>query len=126
MKKNRKPESFIRQPKFPGGTKGLDEFISRNLKYPPLALASKVEGIVKVNFDLDFHGKVIRTKVNEGIGYGCDEEAQRLVSLLKFEVPKHKGLRITFHKSLNIRFRLPDKPEPPKFTFTYEFIPRKK
>lgn len=126
MKKNRKPESFIRQPSYPGGRQALDKLISENLQYPQEAVEAKVEGTVRVKFDIDYKGKVIRTKVIEGIGYGCDEEAERLVRMLKFDVPKHKGVRITFHKDLNIHFRLPRAKPASGFSFSYEYVPSKK
>ncbi|MCC7233188.1 MAG: energy transducer TonB [Bacteroidia bacterium] len=107
MKKNqRRPESFIRQPAFPGGKKALDEFVKSNLIYPEEALKNKVEGTVTVLFDIDVFGNVSEVKVKHGIGYGCDEEAMRLVGLLHFNKKKYMGLRVTFHQSINIHFKL--------------------
>lgn len=108
MKKERKPESFIKQPKYPGGKKAMDEFIRTNMIYPEEALKNKVAGSVSVNYDVDVFGKVFNVKIKHGIGYGCDEEAVRLVGLLHYEKKKYQGLRVTFHKNIIIHFRLPD------------------
>ncbi len=123
MKKERKPESFIRQPKYPGGKKALDEFIKSNMQYPEEALKNKVAGSVTVSYDVDVFGEVSNVKVKHGIGDGCDEEAVRLVKLLRYEKKKYKGLRVTFHKSIVIHFRLPDAVTipPQSFIINYQY-----
>ncbi|MFN8143626.1 MAG: energy transducer TonB [Bacteroidia bacterium] len=130
MKKDfhRKPESFIRQPNYPGGKKALEKFLTENLKYPETALENKIEGTVSVSFDLDVFGDVSEVKVKHGIGYGCDEEAIRLVSMLKFEKKKYKGMRVIFHKSISIHFKLHQASKPPvaEQTITYQYTESKK
>ena len=46
-------------------------------------------------------------KLYNSLGHGCDEEAIRVIKLLEFEVPKSRGLRLTFHKEIHIHFRMP-------------------
>jgi protein TonB len=124
MKKKAKPESFIRQPKYPGGKKALDEFISTNLQYPEEALKNKVEGSVTVKYDVDTLGKVSGAAITHGIGYGCDEEALRLVNLLRYEKKKYHGLRVTFHQILVIHFHLPGrgiKPQQQEIKIQYQY-----
>lgn len=106
MKKHKKPESFIHSPRYPGGNKAMDEFVRSHLSYPEEALANRVEGTVAVDYDVDVFGKVIAAQVMHAIGYGCDEEALRVVKLLQFEKKKYKGLRVIFHKKIQIHFRL--------------------
>src|SRR5205085_3916102 len=107
MKKNtRKPESFIKLPTYPGGQKALNEFINSNRIYPEEAINNKIEGTVSVDYDVDVFGKVISSRVKHGIGYGCDEEACRLVSLLKYPKHRYQGLHVVFHMKINIHFRL--------------------
>ena len=110
--KSRKPESFIKQPNYPGGNKAMDDFIKSNLRYPEEALKNKVEGTVAVEIDIDVFGKVSSPKVKHGIGYGCDEEALRLVQLLQFEKKKYKGMYVVFHKTINIHFRIHEAVKP--------------
>jgi len=113
MKKQRKPESFIRQPRYPGGKKAMDEFIRHELRYPEEAMKNRVEGTVSVEIDIDVFGDVMDARVRHSLGYGCDEEAIRLVRLLKFEKKKYQGLRVMFHQTLNIHFRLAAIPPSP-------------
>lgn len=124
MLHNRKPESFIKSPKYPGGKKALDDFIKSNLKYPEEALENKIEGTVSVEYDVDVFGNVILAKVKHGIGYGCDEEAIRLTKLLKYEKKMYKGMRVTFHQKINIHFRLTtaSKPVPAEQKIVYSYV----
>ncbi|MCX6292363.1 MAG: energy transducer TonB [Bacteroidetes bacterium] len=125
MKKQRKPETFIRQPNYPGGKKSLDEFIRQNLRYPQEAMDHKVEGTVSVEFDIDVFGEVSEVRIKHGLGYGCDEEAVRLVKLLKFEKKRYQGLRVTFHKTIHVHFRL-STASLPQQQFAYEYKEKKK
>ena len=128
MKKNsRKPESFISRPIYPGGQKAMNEFVRSNLRYPDEALQNKIEGSVTVEYDVNVFGEVISTKVTHGIGYGCDEEACRIVSLLKYPKHKYKGLFVVFHMKINIHFRIhsASKPVPQEQKIVYHFIPKK-
>jgi TonB family protein len=129
MKKNsRKPESFIKLPVYPGGQKALNDFINANRKYPEEALENKIEGTVSVEYDVNVFGDVITTKVKHGIGYGCDEEASRLVTLLKYPKHKYQGLHVVFHMKINIHFRLhqASKPVPKEQTIVYSYVEKKK
>ncbi len=112
MKKQRKPESFIRQPNYPGGKNAMDEFVRQNMRYPQEAMDNKVEGIVSIEYDIDVFGDVIEARIKHGIGYGCDEEAVRLIKMMKFEKKKYQGLRVVFHKTTHIHFRLTTNPLP--------------
>lgn len=69
-------------PEFDGGTKKLNRFLSRNLRYPSLAQENGVEGRVFVSFVVETNGSISQIKLVRGIGSGCDEEALRVVRLL--------------------------------------------
>lgn len=112
-KPSRKPNSFLNKPVFEGGIKAMRELIKANLKYPKEAIKGKIEGSVKIRYDIDYKGNVIKTKVIKGLGHGCDEEAQRLVRLFKFKIDKTRKVRVIFHKNIQINFKLPkEKPKP--------------
>ncbi len=107
MKKHRKDDSFIKKPVFPGGQAGINAVIKKHLTYPKKALDAKKEGTVHLRYEIDYKGKVTGSKIISSLGYGCDEEAQRLVKLLVFEVPKNpRKMKIKFHKTIRIHFRL--------------------
>ena len=106
-KPSRKPNSFLNKPVFEGGIKAMRALIKENLVYPKEAIKAKVEGSVKIRYDIDYKGNVIKAKVIKGIGHGCDEEAQRLVHLFKFKIDKTRKVRVIFHKNIQINFKLP-------------------
>jgi protein TonB len=108
MAKESKPDHFIKQPTFKGGAKAIQQHVQYHLKYPEEALNNKIEGTVHVRYDIDFKGNVVDGKVIKGIGHGCDEEAIRIVKLMKFDVVKGpRKLKIVYHKDIQIHFKLP-------------------
>ncbi len=135
MKKERKEDSFLKKPWYKGGNELMGKTISSLMKYPQDAIDNKIEGTVRIKIDIDHVGNVVEAKVQIGIGFGCDEEALRLVKLLKFEVAKTpRKLKVIFHKNLNINFKLKDikkqasKPVAqisPPTAFSYNVVPSK-
>lgn len=125
-----KKTKFLNQPEYPGGPKALTAFVYKNLKYPKLALEANIEGTVLIEYDINNKGKVIETRLLQGLGYGCDEEARRVVMLLKFDVPQNRGLRVVFHKKIYINFKknvekavsVPVSPAP-SFQMNYTIVP---
>lgn len=130
MAKEKKDKHFIKKPVYPGGSKAFKDFISTHLKYPEEALKNKTEGTVLVKYDIDYKGNVTDAKVIKGIGNGCDEEAIRVIKLLKFEIPKGpRKLRVLFHKEAKIHFKLPKSKtvKPQKLSTTkYTITPTRK
>ena len=106
MQKERKDKHFIKKPIYKGGKKALKDFITQSLQYPKEALAAKVEGTVIVKYTVNYLGKVIDSKVISGLGHGCDEEAQRVVKLLTFDVPTNRGVKVLHHLNIQIHFKL--------------------
>lgn len=102
-----KKERFIKMPYYEGGQKALKQFISDNLKYPEEAGKHKIEGTVQVFFIIGNKGNVIEAKIINSLGYGCDEEALRVIKLLKFKIPKTHNVKPTFNKKINIHFHYP-------------------
>lgn len=135
MKKERKDKHFIKKPFYPGGMKAMREFIAKELKYPEEALELGKEGTVRLKYDVDYKGRVTEVFILGGIGYGCDEEAERIVRKLKFHVDKNHKVKVVFHKTLQIHFHLPklkpapiEKPKPPNITqieYSYSTSPSK-
>lgn len=99
---------FLNLPKYIGGSKAFKEFITENLRYPEAALEARVTGYVVVEYDIHDNGTVSNPRVLKGIGYGCDEEALRLVGMLQFEKVKNRGVRVKLTSKTTIHFRLPN------------------
>jgi len=107
MPEHHKKRRFLNLPKYPGGSKAFREFISATLHYPGPALNAGVEGTVVVEFDILDNGVVQNPRVLKGIGHGCDEEAVRVVGMLRYEKVKNRGVRVRMTTKTNINFRLP-------------------
>lgn len=85
----------------------IDEFVSKNINYPPLAFRNRIEGDVVVEGITEKHGCFSIEDVIESLGYGCDEEAIRLIKLMPPWKPGQKidnPERLRTH--LTIKFRL--------------------
>jgi protein TonB len=107
MKRGRKDKSFVKVAYYKGGSKALEALILSNLQYPQDAFDKHIEGTIHAKYDINNRGKVTKVKLYNSLGHGCDEEAIRVIKLLEFEVPKSRGLRLTFHKEIHIHFRMP-------------------
>jgi protein TonB len=70
-------------PAFPGGDAALLKFMSSKLNYPAAALDHHISGKVHVTFIVDAEGRLRDPKVLRGLGYGLDDEALRLLRLLR-------------------------------------------
>ena len=98
------------RPSFRGGERELSKFIKSNLVYPQEAKSAGVEGQVLVEFYIERDGTVTDGKVLKGIGYGCDEEALRIVGLMpKWRPCKVRGESMRVRQTLPITFVLGNK-----------------
>ena len=68
-----------RYPEFPGGIEAFMKFLRKNLRYPAQAVDEGITGKVFVNFVIEKDGRLTDIKILRGIGYGCDEEAIRVL-----------------------------------------------
>ncbi len=94
-------------PSFPGGDARLLEFLYRELRYPSLALESKIQGLVVVQFIIDENGNITQPSITRGIGGGCDEEALRVVKNMPVWKPgKQRGRAVKVRYNLPVRFQL--------------------
>lgn len=90
----------------------MTEFIYKNLRYPKAALGDRIEGTVLVEIEINHKGAVTDTKVKQSLGKDFDLEACRVAKMLKFDVAKARGVRITFHKKIKITFKAPRQKTP--------------
>jgi TonB family protein len=94
-------------PEFPGGTKRLFAYLKEHIQYPPLAVSSRVSGTVFVGFLVEPDGSVGAVEVLKEIGYGCDEEALRVIMTMPAWKPATlSGKPIAIRYSLPVRFIL--------------------
>jgi TonB family protein len=94
-------------PEFPGGHKGIIEYFENKLKYPALAKEKKITGNVLVRFIIDTTGMVRKSWVVKGLGFGCDEEAMRIINSMPRWTPgKDSGKAVSIYLNLPVRFSL--------------------
>lgn len=110
VKKN-KPYHSIRKPNFLGGKKAFREFLEKNLVYPAEALRNKIQGTAHVKCEINDRGKVLKAESIHKLGYGLDEEAERLCLLMQFEDTTERGLKIKHTQTIKIPFVLPQQQE---------------
>ena len=102
-----KSKYFIKKAEYPGGSEALKKFIKNNLRYPKEALMHRVDGIVFLKYEVNERGKVHSISVINGLGYGCDEEAERIIRLLKYSQVKNRAMKVNTKFKLTIHFKLP-------------------
>ena len=113
-----KDKKFVKKAEYPGGSEALKKFVKENLRYPQEAVLHRVEGKVFLKYEVNDKGKVHSVMVVNGIGYGCDEEAKRIVKLLKYPGQINKGVRINTKFKISIHFNFP-KPKPIQIKYVY-------
>jgi TonB family protein len=86
----------------------LITFLSEHLKYPADAKKYGVNGMVLIQFTVTNTGEISNAIISRNVGYGCGEEALRVVNLMnemgmKWIPGKQDG------KNVNVQYQLPVK-----------------
>ena len=90
-----------------GGFSEFYSFLGKHLKYPKLARRYKVDGKVFVQFIVDKDGSLKEIEVLKGIGYGCDKESIRVMSVApKWKPGKQRGRPVKVRMVVPISFKL--------------------
>jgi len=77
------------------------------MNYPRLAIRNNVTGKVFVQFVIDKDGRITDVKSVKGIGFGCDEEAVRVLENAPKWIPgKQRGREVKVRMVLPITFSL--------------------
>ena len=99
--------SVEQNPEFAGGMNALLKFLQKNLRYPTPAVNANVGGKVYMQFVVGQDGNISKVDVLKGIGFGCDEEAQRVVKLMpKWSPGRQSGRAVAVKFTLPISFQL--------------------
>jgi len=85
-KKSKRSKDKVQEPEPIIGFKKMKRYIRNNLKYPELAKTHKIQGGVTIRFFINEEGKPEEFTLLNGLGSGCDKEAERLIE----EGPKWK------------------------------------
>ncbi len=69
-------------PQFPGGAVEFLKWLTRNLRYPPLARQHKIQGKVLAVFYVEKTGKVTGIKITRSLTPECDREVLRVLGIM--------------------------------------------
>jgi TonB family protein len=108
-------------PEFQGGVLAMYKFLGENIKYPLPASRANVSGRVFAQFVVKTDGSISDVTVLKGIGFGCDEEAIRVLkSMPKWNPGKQGGKAVNVRYTLPINFELENSEEPTASTLVGE------
>ncbi|UBM60073.1 M56 family metallopeptidase [Marinilongibacter aquaticus] len=94
-------------PQFPGGLKAMYKYIADEIKYPSRAQKANISGRVFLKFVVDKDGYVTNPTVLKGIGFGCDEEAIRVVkNFPRWQPGSQNGQHVNVYFTMPITFEL--------------------
>nr|WP_299417562.1 energy transducer TonB [uncultured Emticicia sp.] len=97
------------QPSFMGGNSEMYKFLGKNLKYPTAAQRANIQGKVFLSFIVEKDGSITDIETMKGIGFGCDEEAMRVVILMpKWIAGKQNGRNVRVKFTIPVFFKLND------------------
>jgi periplasmic protein TonB len=96
------------QPEFPdGGTKGMYEWLGKNIKYPAIARENGIEGKAIVQFVVEPDGSISNVNCVRGPEGGCKEEATRVIKMMPKWIPgKQQGRPVRVRYTLPVVFKL--------------------
>ncbi len=96
-------------PAFPGGVQGMYKWLGKNLRYPTMAEKNSIGGTVFVSFVVEKDGSISTIKILKGIGFGCDDEAKRVVAKMpKWQPGMQNGQAVRVIYTLPLKFQLLD------------------
>lgn len=94
-------------PEFVGGQAKMYQYLGENIKYPASAQRANISGRVFVKFVVEDDGSIGEVNVMKGIGFGCDEEAIRVVkSMPKWKPGVQNGKNVRVYYNMPIVYRL--------------------
>lgn len=94
-------------PKFPGGLRGVMQYLAKSIKYPVLAQEHKEEGQVILKMVISKDGSLSNISVLRSVSPSLDAEAIRVVSNMpKWEPGQQRGQAVAVEYTLPITFRL--------------------
>ena len=100
-------EVVEQMPSFPGGSGALMQYLSKNIKYPPVAEENGIQGRVVCSFVVERDGSVSDVRILKGVDPSLDKEAIRVVSAMPKWIPgRQNGQMVRVKYTLPVTFRL--------------------
>ena len=95
-------DAVEQNPEPMGGMRVLSAYLGQALRYPEEAQRANVQGTVVVSFIVNTDGSISNVRVIKGVGFGCDQEAARVVR----NMPRWKP-GIQRGEPVRVKFNLP-------------------
>jgi TonB family protein len=93
-------------PQFPGGDKGLREFLGANVRYPAVSMKNNVRGRVLIRFVVNTEGNIEQAEVVQGLDESCNREALRVInSMPKWTPGRIGGKPVSVYYTVPFSFR---------------------
>ena len=100
-------EVVEQMPSFPGGTGALMQYLSKNIKYPPVAEEMGIQGRVICTFVVERDGSVSDIRIARSVDPSLEKEAIRVVSGMPKWIPgRQNGQSVRVKYTLPVTFRL--------------------
>ena len=100
-------EVVEQMPSFPGGDVALMQYLSKNIKYPPVAEEMGIQGRVICTFVVERDGSVSDIRIKRSVDPSLDKEAMRVVSAMPKWIPgRQNGQMVRVKYTLPVTFRL--------------------
>ena len=100
-------EVVEQMPSFPGGDVALMQYLSKNIKYPPVAEEMGIQGRVICTFVVERDGGVSDIRIAKSVDPSLDKEAIRVISTMPKWIPgRQNGQSVRVKFTLPVTFRL--------------------
>lgn len=94
-------------PEFPGGMEALMKYLSKNIKYPSIALDNGIQGRVLVSFTVNKDGSIVDPEIMKSVDPSLDKEAIRVISTMpKWNPGKQRGKAVRVKYTVPVAFRI--------------------
>jgi len=95
-------------PMYQKGNYALQDFIKENLEYPKQAQVSNIQGTVVLCFIVEPSGLITNIGIEKAVGGGCDQEAIRVLQMIKWYPGKKNDKLVRAKMSFPFYFILND------------------
>jgi TonB family protein len=89
------------------GNREYNDYLKENLQYPEQAQIKEIEGTVTLELTISPSGKISNIDIKKGLGYGCDEEAIRLINEgPKWNPAERDGNKVEEKIKVRVKFKI--------------------
>lgn len=97
---------YNRDAEYSGGINNFIVDLWNAMEYKQEAVDARVDGEVMVSFDIEADSTVSGVSIISGLGYGVDEEFERVLKTMKFSPALVEGNPVKQNMMLNVPIRV--------------------